>query len=176
MKTPVCLLLLPVWMDSLRWPFTAMRWCLLTAVCTGCLQPSTAAPVPSQSTTFLLTGRTAPWSFGEHQLVCNTSLLTWLGQCVLIVYFCIPSSQTYSANEIKMALMVEDNHTLEWVDIDPEAFTGRENPIEKKRINNIQLPFMVPNKPNCQNILRKWRVGHQTQASQEADKHSIQSG
>lgn len=34
------------------------------------------------------------------------------------------SSQTYSANEIEMVLKVEDNHTLEWVDIDPEAFTG----------------------------------------------------
>ncbi|XP_056912582.1 acetylcholine receptor subunit gamma [Takifugu flavidus] len=32
-------------------------------------------------------------------------------------------SQTYSANEIDMVLKVEDNHTLEWVDIDPEAFT-----------------------------------------------------
>lgn len=34
------------------------------------------------------------------------------------------SSQTYSANEIDMVLKVEDNHTLEWIDIDPEAFTG----------------------------------------------------
>ncbi|XP_068196327.1 acetylcholine receptor subunit gamma [Antennarius striatus] len=32
-------------------------------------------------------------------------------------------SQTYSANEIELVLKVEDNHTLEWVDIDPEAFT-----------------------------------------------------
>ncbi|CAJ1072117.1 acetylcholine receptor subunit gamma [Xyrichtys novacula] len=32
-------------------------------------------------------------------------------------------SQTYSANEIEMVLKQEDNHTLEWVDIDPEAFT-----------------------------------------------------
>ncbi|XP_034744748.1 acetylcholine receptor subunit gamma [Etheostoma cragini] len=32
-------------------------------------------------------------------------------------------SQTYSANEIKLVLKEEDNHTLEWVDIDPEAFT-----------------------------------------------------
>ena len=34
------------------------------------------------------------------------------------------SSQTYSANEIELVLKQEDNHTLEWVDIDPEAFTG----------------------------------------------------
>uniref|UniRef100_A0A671WMC4 Cholinergic receptor, nicotinic, gamma n=1 Tax=Sparus aurata TaxID=8175 RepID=A0A671WMC4_SPAAU len=32
-------------------------------------------------------------------------------------------SQTYSANEIELVLSQEDNHTLEWVDIDPEAFT-----------------------------------------------------
>uniref|UniRef100_A0A3Q3M0U5 Cholinergic receptor, nicotinic, gamma n=1 Tax=Mastacembelus armatus TaxID=205130 RepID=A0A3Q3M0U5_9TELE len=32
-------------------------------------------------------------------------------------------SQTYSANEIELVLKEEENHTLEWVDIDPEAFT-----------------------------------------------------
>ncbi|XP_051943180.1 acetylcholine receptor subunit gamma [Hippocampus zosterae] len=32
-------------------------------------------------------------------------------------------SQTYSANEIELVLKKEDNVTLEWVDIDPEAFT-----------------------------------------------------
>ncbi|XP_068427307.1 acetylcholine receptor subunit gamma [Clinocottus analis] len=32
-------------------------------------------------------------------------------------------SQTYSANEIQLVLKEEDNLTLEWVDIDPEAFT-----------------------------------------------------
>ena len=34
------------------------------------------------------------------------------------------SSETYSANEVELYLKEEDNHTLEWVDIDPEAFTG----------------------------------------------------
>ncbi|XP_077955066.1 acetylcholine receptor subunit gamma isoform X6 [Gasterosteus aculeatus] len=33
------------------------------------------------------------------------------------------NSQTYSANEIKLVLTEEDDLTLEWVDIDPEAFT-----------------------------------------------------
>uniref|UniRef100_A0AAX7V423 Cholinergic receptor, nicotinic, gamma n=1 Tax=Astatotilapia calliptera TaxID=8154 RepID=A0AAX7V423_ASTCA len=32
-------------------------------------------------------------------------------------------SQTYSANEIELVLTKEDDVTLEWVDIDPEAFT-----------------------------------------------------
>ncbi|XP_026005414.1 acetylcholine receptor subunit gamma isoform X1 [Astatotilapia calliptera] len=33
------------------------------------------------------------------------------------------NSQTYSANEIELVLTKEDDVTLEWVDIDPEAFT-----------------------------------------------------
>ncbi|XP_013877200.1 acetylcholine receptor subunit gamma isoform X2 [Austrofundulus limnaeus] len=33
-------------------------------------------------------------------------------------------SQTYSANEIELVLQKNDNHTLEWVEIDPEAFTA----------------------------------------------------
>ncbi|XP_041954214.1 acetylcholine receptor subunit gamma [Alosa sapidissima] len=32
-------------------------------------------------------------------------------------------SQTYSANEINLVLMFEDNITMEWVEIDPQAFT-----------------------------------------------------
>eukprot|EP00064_Thunnus_orientalis_P010661 superscaffoldBa00001466_g10687 len=32
-------------------------------------------------------------------------------------------SQTYSANEIEIVLKEEDNHTFEWINIDPEAFT-----------------------------------------------------
>ncbi|NXD30840.1 ACHG protein, partial [Spelaeornis formosus] len=32
-------------------------------------------------------------------------------------------SQTYSANEINLLLTVEDGHTVEWIFIDPEAFT-----------------------------------------------------
>lgn len=43
----------------------------------------------------------------------------------MIRHLSVCSSQTYSANEIDMVLKVEDNHTLEWVDIDPEAFTGK---------------------------------------------------
>ncbi|XP_067461772.1 acetylcholine receptor subunit gamma [Thunnus thynnus] len=32
-------------------------------------------------------------------------------------------SQTYSANEIEIVLKEEDDHTFEWINIDPEAFT-----------------------------------------------------
>lgn len=46
------------------------------------------------------------------------------GQFCFSCFISAFSSQTYSANEIEMVLTVEDNHTLEWVDIDPEAFTG----------------------------------------------------
>lgn len=44
-----------------------------------------------------------------------------------------------------MVLKVEDNHTLEWVDIDPEAFTGTEN-LYQKTITISE--FTVPNKAN----------------------------
>lgn len=36
-----------------------------------------------------------------------------------------PRSQTYSAKEVDLVLAnSEDGSTIEWVDIDPEAFTG----------------------------------------------------
>lgn len=52
--------------------------------------------------------------------------LVWCSNAEMIFSYLLSvfSSQTYSANEIDMVLKVEDNHTLEWVDIDPEAFTG----------------------------------------------------
>ena len=33
-------------------------------------------------------------------------------------------SETYSANEVDLMLAVEEGVTIEWVVIDPEAFTG----------------------------------------------------
>lgn len=36
----------------------------------------------------------------------------------------LPRSQTYSANEINLLLTVEEGQTVEWIVIDPEAFTG----------------------------------------------------
>lgn len=65
--TLLLILVLPatVWTGSSRLPSTAMPWCLRRAVFTGCLLPFTVAPVPLLSTTFPLTGRTAPWSSGE---------------------------------------------------------------------------------------------------------------
>lgn len=51
------------------------------------------------------------------------------------------SSQTYSANEIDMVLKVEDNHTLEWVDIDPEAFTGNATLLGLRRITTVSWLF-----------------------------------
>lgn len=47
------------------------------------------------------------------------------------------SSQTYSANEIELVLTKEDDVTLEWVDIDPEAFTGIWR-IDLKLVNTIK--------------------------------------
>lgn len=65
----------------------------------------------------------------SKHILKSPELLTtgwWMG--VISCFVSALSSQTYSANEIEMVLKVEDNHTLEWVDIDPEAFTGTENP------------------------------------------------
>lgn len=36
-----------------------------------------------------------------------------------------PRSQTYSTNEINLQLSQEDGQTIEWIFIDPEAFTGK---------------------------------------------------
>lgn len=36
-----------------------------------------------------------------------------------------PRSQTYSTNEISLQLSQEDGQTIEWIFIDPEAFTGK---------------------------------------------------
>lgn len=36
------------------------------------------------------------------------------------------SSQTYNANEIELLLLTDDKgQTVEWIEIDPEAFTGQ---------------------------------------------------
>lgn len=39
-----------------------------------------------------------------------------------------PRSQTYSTNEINLQLSQEDGQTIEWIFIDPEAFTGTLHP------------------------------------------------
>lgn len=41
-------------------------------------------------------------------------------------FFSVFRSQTYSASEIELKLKKKDNYTLEWVEIDKEAFTGTE--------------------------------------------------
>ena len=40
------------------------------------------------------------------------------------LYSPVLRSQTYSANEIELVLTEEDGQSVEWVVIDPEAFTG----------------------------------------------------
>lgn len=39
-----------------------------------------------------------------------------------------PRSQTYGTNEINLQLSQEDGQTIEWIFIDPEAFTGNLHP------------------------------------------------
>lgn len=50
----------------------------------------------------------------------------------MLEYLCFAftfRSQTYSANEVELILAIgEKGETIEWVDIDPEAFTGTAHP------------------------------------------------
>ncbi|XP_075794256.1 acetylcholine receptor subunit gamma-like [Pelodiscus sinensis] len=79
----------------------------------------------------------------EITLYCNTLLessgcLLWMPPAIyrtscaiFVTYFpfdwqncsMVFQSQTYSANEINLLLTVEDGQTIEWIVIDPEAFT-----------------------------------------------------
>lgn len=65
--------------------------------------------------------------YKTHFFMCLLNVLSRSYSSYLLSAF---SSQTYSANEIELVLSQEDNHTLEWVDIDPEAFTGITNILE----------------------------------------------
>lgn len=48
---------------------------------------------------------------------------------VHVLYVWMYRSQTYSANEVELILAIgEKEETIEWVDIDPEAFTGTAHP------------------------------------------------
>jgi len=51
------------------------------------------------------------------------------------------SSQTYSANEVELFLKEEDGYPLEWVDIDPEAFTGTTANNTSSYTSPIHKPF-----------------------------------
>ncbi|KAM4772584.1 acetylcholine receptor subunit gamma [Rhinophrynus dorsalis] len=63
-------------------------------------------------------------------------------------------SQTYSANEIDLLLTVDDDKTIEWIEIDPEAFTENGEWAIKhmpaKKIKNHRLP---PDDVNYQQIV-----------------------
>ncbi|KAM7374197.1 hypothetical protein PAMP_006871 [Pampus punctatissimus] len=77
-------------------------------------------------------------AYYANVLIENTGFMTWLppaiyrSTCAIeITYFpfdyqnCTLAfrSQTYSANEVSLILAVESDKTIEWVDIDPQAFT-----------------------------------------------------
>lgn len=57
-----------------------------------------------------------------------------------------PRSQTYSTNEINLQLSQEDGQTIEWIFIDPEAFTGNllpgplQDPASRARLSSDPLP------------------------------------
>lgn len=81
-----------------------------------------------------------------------------------------PRSQTYSANEVDLILAVgETGETIEWVDIDPQAFTGTVHPHSMLQYSTrticIHLVMFSP--------LRERRVGHRTSSSQEDDQLTV---
>ena len=43
-------------------------------------------------------------------------------------------SQTYSTKQINLQLSQEDGQTIEWIFIDPEAFTGNGHPRSKQNL------------------------------------------
>lgn len=58
-------------------------------------------------------------------------MTSWLGLHTLRFTpspYLSPRSQTYSTNEINLQLSQEDGQTIEWIFIDPEAFTGNLRP------------------------------------------------
>ncbi|KFV51993.1 Acetylcholine receptor subunit gamma, partial [Gavia stellata] len=59
-----------------------------------------------------------PEKYDNIQLLRVPSTMVWLPDIVLE-----NKSQTYSANEINLLLTVEEGETVEWISIDPEAFT-----------------------------------------------------
>ncbi|XP_061204723.1 acetylcholine receptor subunit gamma isoform X4 [Neopsephotus bourkii] len=59
-----------------------------------------------------------PEEYDNIQLLRVPSTMVWLPDIVLE-----NKSQTYSANEINLLLTVEEGQTVEWISIDPEAFT-----------------------------------------------------
>lgn len=79
-------------------------------------------------------------------------------------------SQTYSANEVDLILAVsETGETIEWVEIDPAAFTGivhtHSKLLNSKHTIPLQLIVFLP--------FREWWVGHCPSSSQEGPQHTV---
>lgn len=120
-------------MASLTLLTTLTCWLIAQVGCTGCLLPSIVAPVRLKSPTSPLIIKTALWFSG---VACSNYRWNNINQCSFssLTHFCIFQStlpkpfrsQTYSANELDLILAVEKDGTIEWVHIDPAAFTGTE--------------------------------------------------
>lgn len=65
----------------------------------------------------------------------------------------LPRSQTYSANEINLLLTVEEGQTVEWISIDPEAFTGN-----TVAVTVAQDPRGAPNRSGATLVAAKRRA------------------
>lgn len=82
-------------------------------------------------------------------------------------------SQTYSANEVDLILAVgETGETIEWVDIDPEAFTGILHTHSELQYSKHTSPLhLITFSP-----LREWWMGNRPSSSQEVAQHTVYTG
>ncbi|MEE6508921.1 hypothetical protein FKM82_023419 [Ascaphus truei] len=108
-------------------------------------------------------------ALGTNTLVSPDGSMYWLppaiyrSAClVAVAYFpfdwqncsMVFQSQTYSANEIEMLLTVEDGQTIEWIVIDPEAFTENgEWAIKHMPAKKITNHRLTPDDVNYQEIV-----------------------
>lgn len=86
----------------------------------------------------------------------------------------IHRSQTYSAKEVDLILALNENgQAIQWVDIDPEAFTGTGQPhsvLLRHSKHTIPLQLITFS------LFREWRVGYRPSSSQEDDQQTVFPG
>uniref|UniRef100_A0A6I8MZ32 Cholinergic receptor nicotinic gamma subunit n=1 Tax=Ornithorhynchus anatinus TaxID=9258 RepID=A0A6I8MZ32_ORNAN len=90
-----------------------------------------------------------PRDYEDVQVLRVPSNMVWWPDVVLE-----NKSQTYSANEIDLQLSREDGQTIEWIFIDPEAFTENgEWAIKHRPAKKLLDPRVSPDEPGHQRIV-----------------------
>lgn len=94
-------------------------------------------------------------------------MLNDLQVCVYSILH-ISRSQTYSASEVDIILAInEEGRKIEWVEIDPEAFTGIRD--IHSRVWKTKFSLWLIWFP----FFREWWVGHCASSSQEDDQQTL---